>query len=898
MNLQRGLLKLGMVVLAATALGGLVGASAQDLALAGRGPRFLFADNPEATPRAIDVRAVRVLRDRIALDLDGATLADALGAITRQTGLKFVYSADVVPADSRVHLRAQEITVAAALTEILLDTGVDVLLSPGAQAALVKRPEGAQGGTVLGRVTDAKTAKAIPNVSVVLEGTRWRATTGEDGEYRLLDVTAGTYPLTASRIGYGKQSQSVTVAVGQEVTVDIKLQAAATELEQVVVTGTVTPTERKAVPTPISVITGDQIEQKGYQRVDQIFRGDVAGAFAWDNGASSQYYSNINVRGASSISNSYIKTYIDGVEVSNPLYLTAIDPSTVERIEVLRGPQGSTIYGSDASGGVMQIFTKKGSFGSTQPTIEAKVSAGLIQSNYASGATVQQDHSLTVTGGGQAFSYRLGAGYLHYGDWAPELFSDNVSLSGGLRETQGPLTVEVSARYYDKTYGTPLDPRLRDAGYAPFSKPLNLTNDIRQQTFGINLLYKTTPRWRHTVVLGFDRWSLESSNPPRFTTPADSFAHIYHADAPKASLAYNTTVDFPLGEAVQSSVSVGADHYTYNLGSFYGDPRNNTGTFNASDLTAGRLKYSNTGYFAQGQLGLRDALFVTVGLRAEDNQNFGKDFGLSWAPRVGVSYVRDFAGITAKARVAYGKAIRPPPPGAADAATTPYATLLANPNLGPEQQVGPDGGLELYFGTRGSVEATYYHQTARDLIDNVLVNANATPPQYEYQNVGRIRNTGWEFQGRLNLGVFSLTGTYSIMNSVVETLAPGYSGDLRPGDQLLAIPKHTAGATLSYHLQRTTVALGVTSAGSWTNYDLLALDGFFYGGQPYRGSLRAYWTEYPGFTKLNLSLSHEFSGRLGIFLRSENLTDDHAYEVDNSTITAGRITMFGVRTKL
>src|SRR6266487_7107701 len=118
MDRQRALLKLGMVVLAATVLGGLAEASAQDLALAGRAPRFLFAERPEATPRRIDVRGVRVLRDRISLDLDGATLADALGAITRQTGLKFVYSADVVPADARVHLRAQEITVAAALTEI------------------------------------------------------------------------------------------------------------------------------------------------------------------------------------------------------------------------------------------------------------------------------------------------------------------------------------------------------------------------------------------------------------------------------------------------------------------------------------------------------------------------------------------------------------------------------------------------------------------------------------------------------------------------------------------------------------------------------------------------------------------------------------------------------------
>src|SRR5207247_7061926 len=133
---------------------------------------------------------------------------------------------------------------------------------------------GLDSGRVRGRVTDAKSGQPIARASVVLAGTRWRGMTDENGQYRITDVTAATYTLTASRIGYTKQSQSVTVAVGQEVTVDLALKGTATELEQVVVTGTLTPTEVKAIPTPISVISADQIEQKGYQRVDQIFRGD------------------------------------------------------------------------------------------------------------------------------------------------------------------------------------------------------------------------------------------------------------------------------------------------------------------------------------------------------------------------------------------------------------------------------------------------------------------------------------------------------------------------------------------------------------------------------------------------------------------------------------------------
>src|SRR5205823_1057393 len=159
------------------------------------------------------------------------------------------------------------------------------------------------------------------------------------------------------------------------------------------------------------------------------------------------------------------------------------------------------------------------------------------------------------------------------------------------------------------------------------------------------------------------------------------------------------------------------------------------------------------------------------------------DFGLLWAPRVGVAYVRTIGNVTAKARVAYGKAIRPPNPGYAQGVVTANAIGLANPNLGPEQQIGPDGGLELYLGRRGSLEATYYHQTANNLIDLVVV--RDSPYTYQYQNVGKIKNTGWEFRGRLNAGRLSLTGTYSITRSVVQTLSPTYSGDLQTGDQML-----------------------------------------------------------------------------------------------------------------
>src|SRR6266567_8170151 len=208
----------------ASGVSGILPAQDVEVALADRAPRFLMASPSGGAPLVVDTRSVPSLWRRISVDLNDVTLEQALNTVSRQAGLKLMYSKAVVPLESRVHLQASNITVAGALIELLLDAGVDVLLARDGQLVLVKS---VQGGTVAGRVTDAKTGKAVPNVSVYLEGTRWRTTTGENGVYRLVEVTAGTYTLTASRIGYARQSQSVRVASGQEVTADVALQGAA-----------------------------------------------------------------------------------------------------------------------------------------------------------------------------------------------------------------------------------------------------------------------------------------------------------------------------------------------------------------------------------------------------------------------------------------------------------------------------------------------------------------------------------------------------------------------------------------------------------------------------------------------------------------------------------------------
>jgi len=859
------------------------------------------AQVPDSAPRAQvllrrDIAAaIPQLQKTISLQLEGASLDEALQTVAHRAELPITYNDAILPRERKVWLTATEIRTDEALEEILRDSGLQLLPLASGQVVVVKAR--AQGGTVSGRVTDAKSSKAIPNVSVSLEGTRWRATTGADGAYRLVDVTAGTYMLTASRIGYAEQSRSVTVVAGQEVTVDLAMQVAASELEQVIVTGTVVPTERKAIPTPISVVTADDIQKQNLQRVDQIFRGQVPGAIAWDQGTN-DYYSTIIARGASALASSgtapNLKTFIDGVEVADAGYIATVDPNSIERIEITRGPQASTLYGAGALGGVMQIFTKKGGFGLLRPEVTGKVSVGGIGGFDGQSTALRTDNTVSVLGGSEKTSYNLGGSYRNTGPWAPTYKSRDWSFSAGGQATQGPFTLSSSVRYADKTYDLPWDTRF--ASYSYYSKPFFQTDRYRQQTYGATATLQATSTWQHTLTLGYDQtYLLQDQTQPRLTTPADTFLYTGTFHESKTSLLYHTDLIVGLGSALTSVMTAGVNYDAFDMisSSTFGATRT-TGSLDGS-TTVYNTPWSNTGYFGQVQLNIADQLFLTGGLRGEQNDNFGLGFGTAWSPRLGIAYLVARGPATVKIRASYGESIRVPTPGDRDAAVTPYSVTLANPALSPERQRGGDGGVEIYL--RGaSLGVTYYNQRATDLIDRVAVPPppGDTLPTYQYQNISRVKNEGWEFEGHLPLGPVQVAGTYSIAHSTVLGLPPGYGGAYRLADQVLGVPRTSGGATVTYApVPQTTLTASMTYIGHWTNLDVLALYGFLFGGQPYRGSIRAYWLEYPTVTKFAMGVRQVLTKDVTAFVRAENVGNNLRYEQFSSYIPTPRTVLVG-----
>ncbi len=886
-------------------------ATAQDpgaVALAVQKPRFVAAWAPAG--KVVDASNAAVLQRRVSLDITDVPLNVALRELAQQARLDLTYGRAHLPVGRTVSLHVRDITVVAALTEVLLNSGLDVIVAREGQLALV--PSGSSStaqetqdrGAIVGHVTDAKTQTALAGATVLVQGTSHSATTGSDGRYRIADVAPGTYTVRARYIGYAPGVASVTVSAGQEATADLALEKSAQQLNEVVTTGTVVPTEVKALPTPVSLITAADVELQHAQRTDQLFRQFVPSAVAPEIVTDPEATA-MSVRGASSFNygGGTMKIYLDGVELSDRSF-AAIDPNSIERIEVIRGPQAATIYGSDAIGGVMQVFTKRGESGLARPQVDAQAAMGAIQSPYGpfgGGTAFHQQYTASLRGGSTTMSYNLGGGYTHLGDWLPHTAQSLPSVYGGTHFGQGPLSLDLSARYNVQHQETELDPRLAQTGLPDVSKPQFNPEVNQEQTYGLRIGYAATSWWQHNLTVGFDHFLLDiAQSQPRLTTPDDTLLHVVNFNHSKASIAYNTSVILPVGHDVSAIVTAGVDHYVFRSDEYLAFGTLNTnGTITSDPSQSFKLIIrdltTNTGYFAQAQVGIRDALFLTGGLRAEQNSNFGDALGTPLSPRAGLSFVQQFGMASLKVRGSYGQAIHPPAIGQKDGSPGTRVVRVPNLILAPERQRGWDAGADLVFGARGSLSATYYDQVARDLIQFVYLDAAALPRLAQYQNVGRVKNTGFEFEGTLNWGPAQLRAQYAITRSRPEDLGPGYTGDLRVGEQVIFMPEHTAGASLALAPMRgTSLTAGLTYVGSFTNYDFFAEDRCFASTGPCSPTTRGYLITYPAYAKLSLSINQQIRRGLSGFVSIHNLTNNEAFEFDNETAVMGRVTMVGL----
>jgi TonB-dependent SusC/RagA subfamily outer membrane receptor len=434
-------------------------------------PRLLFEASEEAPLVPLDVRRTPMLHQRLALNLDSVTVKDALAVIAQRSGLKLWYVDDVIPVGRIVHLRADEITLAAALTDVLVDANVDVVFRPDGAATLVRRqslpsaPRPAEVGPIAGTIIGTR-SEPIAGAQVAVIGSTRRTETNAAGRFRFSQVDGHIVTLEVTRIGYRRVTQPASVG---DTAVRITLSESAITLDAMVVTGTAGAEAKRSVGNAVASISANDIMATApiISGVGDLINGRVAGVVVTPGTGIDGGGPLIAIRGRSTISlgqSSQPLVYIDGVRTNNDVAqgtvigssgafvsrIGDLNPEEIESIEIIRGPAASTLYGTEASNGVIQIVTKKGRTAdqnTTNLSIREGASwfmnlAGRIPHNFgldANGNVIEQDLVGQEARAGRPI-FRTG-----------QLQGFSGDVSGG----QGPIKYYMSAGY-DRNEG--IDP--------------------------------------------------------------------------------------------------------------------------------------------------------------------------------------------------------------------------------------------------------------------------------------------------------------------------------------------------------------------------------------------------------------------------------------------------------
>ena len=393
----------------------------------------------QSTPATTSPAGAALLQRPARLRVENVSLADALGELERRSGVPLAYSPSLLPGDASLRCACDDATIGQALERLLADTPFTFRESDGqvivvpapqpihsaepgllASAIPATPPEGvgafglvtpvatrvqADSATITGRVT-SEAGTPVGGAIVAIPNLRLSATTNDAGVYRIQvpsdRFVAGPDSLRVTRLGYRPVTIRFTVSSGR-VTVDVTLPAQAVSLEQVVVTGTAGNQERRAQAAVVaSVDAAELTKQAPISNVTQLLEARVPGVTMVEGSGATGSSTRLLIRGAASISlSNQPLVFIDGVRVDGgfralmnvsgtgsassgqaPSVLNDLNPNDIESIEIVKGPAAATLYGADASAGVVQIITKKGRAGSRSFVQDVTLEYGRLEPNF------------------------------------------------------------------------------------------------------------------------------------------------------------------------------------------------------------------------------------------------------------------------------------------------------------------------------------------------------------------------------------------------------------------------------------------------------------------------------------------------------------------------------------
>lgn len=850
----------------------------------------------------------------VSLDLADVPLRQALHRVESVGRVRVAYSPDLLPVERRVTLRVEDARPVDALRRLVGNLGVEVRRIRGRQFVL--EPAGAldpsrpAGGVVAGRVARARDGGPVEGAVVRVRGTDLGAVTGENGRFAVAPVPPGGRVLFVDAVGFRSAERRVDVPEGDTVRVRVTLRAS--RMEELVITGTRSRTARSRRTTPVTVLDEDAVRRADPTVIADLFEDNrVPGVVSLDGGVDSEFNQKILIRGVSSpfaTQSPCVKLLVDGRE-TQVRALGSIGSANVERVEVVRGPQASTLYGSDASCGVIQVFTRDGSE-MERERVTAGARFAATESPWVDGTPTSRELRLDVAGPLGGGSYGVSAGYTDRDGFVPNYDREVRRASFAFRRALGDrLDLRASVRFFHKNFGSPgaagtwFD--LFRAGKLPSDVRIdaNDSHEFRSLNVGLTAEYSPAPWWSHRLTVGDDFSRFQSTRPP--APGEDSLKEVATTRRETPGVRYTSTLVPEIEGPVSATLVAGADwggrEFEHTGSTFVETPSAREPTRSG---VIDRSEVEKSAVFGQLRVGAGRRLTATVGVRGDHHSNFGEAFG-DWSvnPRLGLAYVIDLGpGASLKPRASWGTGINAPTVFARDGSAP---AILPNPAIAPERTEGWEAGADLEApGVSLRAEATYYRQRTDNAIVARLVEF---PSPFRLDNAGEVSNDGLELFLEWSPRPLRVSANFTWMDNEVVSLPEGRQGANEVGEPVSdpVVPRTSGGLRIVYGAGSwiggsrpadLRLGLGVTYTGDRWALDWEQLWSDERAGRP-AADLSVYNRWFDGFAKADASARYRVGDGVSLGLRVDNVFDSLA-EPKPTFVVPGRSVEMSLRARL